>query len=269
MRFHLLTLFPELFAGYREASILGRAQAKGQVELQVVNIRDYAHDRHRSCDDYTYGGGAGMLLKPEPLAEALEAVPGVRVKSAEGFQLLPSGLNRVQGAPRVIFLTPSGRLWSQEMAEALAAEAEVVLICGRYEGVDQRVVDLFVTDEISIGDYVLGGGEVAAMVVVDTVARLIKGVIQEDSLAEESFRKGLLEYPQYTRPAEFRGLKVPEVLLSGHHAEIQRWRLRKSVERTLRNRPELIDRKGLSAEAREALREATNTGEEDGQDQGR
>jgi len=210
-----------------------------------------------------------MLLKPGPLAEALEAVPGVRVKTAESFQLRPAGLNRVQGGPRVIFLTPSGRLWSQAMAEALAEESEVVLVCGRYEGVDQRVVDLFVTDEISVGDYVLGGGEVAAMVVVDTVARLIKGVIKEDSLAEESFRKGLLEYPQYTRPAEFRGLKVPEVLLSGNHAEIQRWRLRKAVERTLRNRPQLIERKGLSAEARVALEESADTGEEDGQDQGR
>jgi tRNA (guanine37-N1)-methyltransferase len=269
VRFYLLTLFPELFEGYRNVSILGRAQAQGQVELQIVNIRDHARDRHRTCDDYTYGGGAGMLLKPGPLAEALEALPGVRVKTAETCAVSPSGLNRVQGCPRVIFLTPSGRLWRQEMAQALSAEEQVVLVCGRYEGVDQRVVDLFVTDEISVGDYVLGGGEVAAMVVVDTVARLIKGVIKEDSLAEESFRKGLLEYPQYTRPAEFRGLKVPEVLLSGHHAEIQRWRLRKSIEKTLRNRPELIDSKRLSPEAGKALEEVRDTGEDDGQDQGR
>lgn len=269
MRLHILTLFPELFEGYRNASILGRAQAQGQVELQIVNIRDFARDRHRTCDDYTYGGGAGMLMKPEPLAGALEAIPGVRVKSAESFAICPDGLNRVHGCPRVVFLTPSGRLWSQEMAERLSGEEQVVLVCGRYEGVDQRVIDLFVTDEISVGDYVLGGGEVAAMVVVDTVARLIKGVIKEDSLAEESFRTGLLEYPQYTRPAEFRGLKVPEVLLSGHHAEIQRWRLKKSVEKTLENRPDLMDGKRLSQEAREALEEVRDTGEDDGQDEGR
>jgi tRNA (guanine37-N1)-methyltransferase len=220
--FHILTLFPEIFDGYRKSSILARAVEQDQVRLDLINIRDFARDRHKTCDDATYGGGPGMVLKPEPLAAALESVPGVKRRRT-----------------RVLYLTPSGKLWSQGLAGDFAAEKRVAMICGRYEGIDQRIIDLFVTDEISVGNYVLSGGEVAAMVVIDTIVRLVKGVITEDSLAEESFSAGLLEYPQYTRPAVFRGLGVPEVLLSGNHAEIQRWRREKSFEKTRKFRPEL------------------------------
>lgn len=247
MIFHILTLFPEVFRGYREASILGRAVEQRQVQISLVDIRDFAHDRHRSCDDYTYGGGAGMVLKPGPLAEALRSIPSVR-----------------EGGARVIYLTPSGRLWNQALAERTAREREVVLICGRYEGIDQRIVDAFVHDEISVGDYVLAGGEVAAMVLIDSMVRLVEGVIKAHSLAEESFRQGLLEYPQYTRPAEFEGRKVPEVLLGGNHAQIERWRLRQSVARTLRYRPDLLRDRELPADVAEALREQGLKGDGEG-----
>jgi tRNA (guanine37-N1)-methyltransferase len=222
--FHILTLFPEIFEGYRRSSILARAVEQQQIELDLINIRDFARDKHKTCDDATYGGGPGMVLKPEPLAGALESVPGVKRRRT-----------------RVVYLTPSGILWSQELARDFAQESRVAMICGRYEGIDQRIIDLFVTDEISVGNYVLSGGEVAAMVVIDTIVRLVKGVITEESLAEESFSTGLLEYPQYTRPAVFRGLGVPEVLLSGNHAEIERWRREKSVEKTRKFRPELAN----------------------------
>jgi tRNA (guanine37-N1)-methyltransferase len=240
--FHILTLFPEVFEGYRQASILGRAAGQGRVELDLVNIRDFARDRHRTCDDYTYGGGAGMVLKPAPLAGALRSLPAVRERGQEG-------------GVRVICLTPSGRLWSQELAEQAARESELVLLCGRYEGIDQRIVDAFVTDEISVGDYVLAGGEVAAMVLVDSVVRLVEGVIKAQSLAEESFRQGLLEYPQYTRPALFEGRRVPEVLLNGDHARIERWRLEQSVAKTLRYRPELLRGRELPPEVAAIMEE--------------
>jgi tRNA (guanine37-N1)-methyltransferase len=238
--FHILTLFPEVFEGYRRASILGRAAGQGRVELDLVNIRDFARDRHRTCDDYTYGGGAGMVLKPAPLAEALRSIPAVR---------------EAGGGARVIYLTPSGRLWNQTLAGEAARESQIVLLCGRYEGIDQRIVDAFVTDEISVGDYVLAGGEVAAMVVVDTVVRLIEGVIKAQSLAEESFHRGLLEYPQYTRPALFEGRSVPEVLLGGDHARIERWRLEQSVAKTLRYRPELLRNRELPPEVAAIMEE--------------
>ena len=231
MIFHILTLFPEIFEGYRSSSILARAVQQRQVEVDLVNIRDFARDKHKVCDDATYGGGPGMVLKPEPLAGALESVPGVKRRRT-----------------RVIYLTPSGNLWSQALAREFAEESRVAMICGRYEGIDQRIIDLFVTDEISVGNYVLSGGEVAAMVVIDTIVRLVKGVITEDSLAEESFSAGLLEYPQYTRPAVFRGRGVPEVLLSGNHAQIERWRREKSVEKTRKFRPELSTEEGAAGE---------------------
>ena len=205
MMITILTLFPGLFDGFLTSSILARAIARELVTVKPVDIRDYAKDRHRVCDDAAYGGGPGMVMKAEPIAAALEA----------------------NGGPgrRVVYLTPAGRLYNQALASELAREEELVLLCGRYEGVDQRVIDAFVTDEISIGDYVLSGGEVAAMVVVDSMARLIPGVITGDSLEEESFASGLLEYPHYTRPEVFRGASVPEVLLSGHHEKIRQWRL--------------------------------------------
>ncbi len=237
----ILTLFPGLFDGFLTSSILARAISRGLIEVRLVDIRDYAKDRHRVCDDAAYGGGPGMVMKPEPIAGALEAI-GAR----------PGGLEAPTGA-RVAYLTPAGRPYTQALASELAQVKELVLLCGRYEGVDQRVIDAFVTDEISIGDYVLSGGEVAAMAVVDSIARLIPGVITGDSLEEESFASGLLEYPHYTRPEVFRGVSVPEVLLSGHHEKIRRWRLTKSIEKTMKLRPELLQSDSLPVEARELL----------------
>lgn len=224
MTFRVLTLFPGIFEGYRASSIVGKTVARGTLVLDLVNVRDYALDRHRSCDDAPYGGGAGMVMKPEPLGRAIEGVwrPGVPV----------------------IYLSPAGRLFDQRRARELARLEEVLLVCGRYEGVDQRVLDLYVTEELSVGDYVLAGGEVAAMVVIDAVTRLLEGVIAGESLREESFGEGaggpLLEYPHYTRPELWRGLRVPEVLLSGHHAQIARWRRERSLEKTRALRPELL-----------------------------
>jgi len=216
----ILSLFPDILKGYFVDSIMSRAVGKGLIDYELVNIRDYAYDKHHVCDDSPYGGGAGMVIKAEPLAKSLDSI-GVKGK-------------------RVIYPTPSGRVFSQSIARELAAEEELIFICGRYEGIDQRVIDLYVDDEISIGDYVISSGEIATLVLVDAVYRLIEGVIAGDSLEEESFTQSLLEYPHYTRPEVFRGLAVPKVLLGGHHAEIEAWRLRKRVEKTLRTRSDLL-----------------------------
>ena len=222
MIIHVLTLFPDFFKGFLESSILARAIRRGIVDIRVVNIRDFALDKHRSCDDYTYGGGPGMVLKPEPVARALESV--------------------IKGNERIVCTTPSGRLFSQRMAEEFSGENSLVILCGRYEGIDQRIIDMYVTDEVSIGDYILSGGEIAAEVIIDATVRLVKGVINDVSLKEESLENGLLEYPQYTRPEVFRERKVPPVLLSGNHEEIRKWRLHKSIEKTLMVRPEIIEK---------------------------
>jgi tRNA (guanine37-N1)-methyltransferase len=243
----ILTLFPGLFEGYLESSILGRAIARGLVRVTAVDIRDFATDKHHVCDDAGYGGGPGMVMKPEPVAAAIEAV------STPGR--------------RVVYLTPAGRRFTQGVAEELSREPGFTLMCGRYEGIDQRVIDAFVTDELSIGDYVLSGGEVAAMAVVDAVVRLVPGVITGESLEEESFAQGLLEYPHYTRPEDFRGMRVPEVLLSGHHANIRRWRLAKSIEKTMRNRPELLDSPALPEEVRELAARISKEGDGHGPDE--
>jgi len=248
VRVTILTLFPGLFQGFLESSILARAIARGIVVVRLVDIRDFAVDKHHVCDDAAYGGGPGMVMKPEPIAAALEA------SSAPGA--------------RVVYLTPAGRRFTQRVAEELAGEAELTLLCGRYEGIDQRVIDAFVTDELSVGDYVLSGGEVAAMALVDAIARLVPGVITGESLEEESFSGGLLEYPHYTRPEEFRGMKVPEVLLSGHHEKIRQWRLRKSVEKTMRHRPELLDSESLPEEAQEIVRRIRREGDDNGRHEG-
>ena len=248
MTFTILTLFPGLFEGFLGSSILARAIERGLVSVRLIDIRDHAIDRHRVCDDAAYGGGPGMVMKPEPIAAALEAAGSA--------------------GRRVLYLTPAGRQFTQRTAGELAKGEGIVLLCGRYEGVDQRVIDAFVTDEVSLGDYVLSGGEVAAMVVVDSVARLVPGVIAEGSLEEESFSRGLLEYPHYTRPEVFRGMRVPEVLLSGHHEKIRRWRLLKSIEKTMRNRPDLLDSDGLPEEARELARKIGKEGEGHGYDEG-
>lgn len=223
MKFHILTLFPEMFAGVLSLGVTGRAVENGTLDVKLYNIRDYASDRHRTVDDAPYGGGAGMVMKVEPLAGCIEAVR----KSAPEARLL--------------LASPGGKPFDQKMAEDLAAEGEVIILCGRYEGIDERVKELFSATEFSIGDYVLTGGEIAAMTVVDTVARLVPGVLGSDeSAGDESFSDGLLEYPQYTRPPEFRGLQVPAMLLSGNHSEIARWRREKSLQKTALIRPDLL-----------------------------
>ena len=226
MTFTVLTLFPELLAPFVATSIIGRAVDRGLIDIETVDIRDYADDPHNTCDDSPYGGGAGMVLKAEPVSHAIESV-----------------LRRRSSRPRTVYLTAGGAPFDRHLAQRWAAEGrELLLIAGRYEGVDQRLVDMFVDDEVSIGDYVLIGGEVAAMAVMEAVARLVPGVIQAASLEEESFEGDVLEYPQYTRPAVFRGVPVPPVLLSGDHARIREWRRRQATERTARLRPDLLRR---------------------------
>jgi len=227
MKYTVLTLFPEIPDAFFANSIMAKAIKRGIIEYQAVNIRDFATDKHKTCDDAPYGGGPGMLMLPEPLDLAIKSV-------------LPS--ENVTEKPRVVYLSPSGRQFNQEIARELASEKELILICGRYEGIDQRIIDRYVDDEISVGDYVLSSGEVAALAVIDATYRLVDSVICAESLDEESFSGGLLEYPQFTRPEIFDTMKVPEVLLSGHHEQIRLWRLEKRVEKTMRERPDLIQR---------------------------
>ncbi len=240
MKYTILTLFPEIVKAYFEASIMKRAVAAGLIDYSLVNIRDYATDKHRKCDDEVFGGGAGMLMKPEPLDRALAAAGSPEV--------------------RTVFVTPSGRLFNQAMAQELSREENLVILCGRYEGVDQRIIDSRITDEISIGDYVLSSGEIAAMVLVDAIYRLRPGVISGESLEEESFSKGLLEYPQYTRPAIYDTMQVPDVVVSGNHAQIARWRLKASIAKTLAYRPELLSEDRLPQEVGGLLREVIDEG---------
>jgi tRNA (guanine37-N1)-methyltransferase len=235
MHIHILTLFPNMFTAPLGESIVRRAIDRGLVQIAIYNIRDYATDRHHMVDDSPYGGGPGMVLKPEPIFKAVEAVLGEK----EGA-----------GIP-VLLLTPQGRIFDQQVARELAKNGDMVLICGHYEGVDERVRECLATDEISIGDYILSGGELAAMVVVDAVVRQLPDVLgSEESVGEDSHVNGLLEYPQYTRPQSFRGWEVPEVLLSGNHAEIAGWRREQSLRRTIKRRPELLERAALSEEDR-------------------
>jgi tRNA (guanine37-N1)-methyltransferase len=225
MRFDIITIFPELFTAVLECGIIRRAVQSGLVDIRVVNLRDFTRDRHRSVDDRPYGGGEGMVFMPGPLFEAIEFCRGPE-RDANS---------------QVVLLTPQGKTWSQNLAEEFATIPHLLLICGRYEGVDQRVIDSLVDREISIGDFVLTGGEVPAMVVLDSVVRLIPGALGcSDSAVNESFSTGLLDYPQYTRPAEYRGQAVPGVLLSGDHARIEKWRKEKALEKTKQARPELI-----------------------------
>lgn len=220
MKFHVLTLFPEIPRAFFESSIMAKAVERGIIAYDLVNIRDFAYDKHKTCDDSPYGGGAGMLMLPEPLGRALDSVKAYK--------------------KRVIYVTPSGKPLTQKLAQELSQEEELVFICGRYEGIDQRIIDSWVDDEISIGDYVLSSGEIAATVIIDAVYRLVDGVISSESLQEESYSDGLLEYPQYTRPEVYNGMTVPEVLLSGHHENIRKWRLEKRLAKTLANRPDMI-----------------------------
>ncbi|MBI1996923.1 MAG: tRNA (guanosine(37)-N1)-methyltransferase TrmD [Deltaproteobacteria bacterium] len=267
LSFTIITIFPEMFASPLGHSILKKAQEKGLISVRLVDPRDFATDKHRMTDDYPYGGGQGMVMKPEPLVAAIEAVRGKR--SPTGKPAAPSGTPvgrspeqeppakagaRVEGSPhaRVILLSPQGSVFNQRHAARLAQEKELVLICGRYEGVDERVKS-FVDEELSIGDYTLSGGEPAANVVIDAVARLIPGVLgNEGSAADESFVNGLLEYPQYTRPEDFRGMKVPDVLLSGDHERVARWRREMSLKLTRERRPDLLEKTALTAEEKNA-----------------
>jgi len=239
MLFDVLTLFPGMFESPMRESIVGKAQERGFIGVRVHNIRDYATDRHQMTDDRPFGGGEGMVMKPEPIVRALE------------------GLKDSGPPARVVALSPQGRLFDQQIAWELSRLPRLALICGRYEGVDERVAEHFADDELSIGDYVLTGGELAAMIVIDAVARLIPGVLgNAASAATESFTEPILEYPQYTRPQDFRGHAVPEILLSGHHEEIRRWRRGQALLRTKLRRPDLFARLELTAQDRKLLRAA-------------
>lgn len=233
MRIDVMTIFPQMFDGLLDYSIVGRARENGLVDLKFHDIRAYTHDKHHVVDDYPFGGGPGMVLKPEPIFEAVEAV----IKESD-MTPIP-----------IILLSPQGRLFDQKVARELAGCEHFILICGRYEGIDERVARYLASDEVSVGDYVLSGGEIAAMVVVDCVVRLLPGAVgSEESIVEDSHMEGLLEYPQYTRPAEYRGWAVPTVLLSGNHSQIARWRRQQSLLRTAERRPDLLEKISLSEE---------------------
>lgn len=230
MNFHILTLFPEMVLQGLKTSIIGRAVEHGHITIDATNIRDFSNNRHNHVDDYPYGGGAGMVMQPEPVYQAFQAAT-----------------QNMTGPKRVIYLTPQGKVFSQSMAEDLAKEENLIFLCGHYEGIDERVLDMIVTDYVSIGDYVLTGGELPAMVMIDAISRKVPGVLNnEDSSEIETFYDNLLEYPQYTRPEVFEGRQVPEVLLSGHHANIAAWRREQSIERTLASRPDLLEHANLS-----------------------
>src|SRR5512145_202403 len=250
MQFEVFTLLPEVFPPYLESSILQRARQRGLLEVRVHNIRDYTHDKHHTTDDTPYGGGGGMVMKPGPVFEAVESVLGP-----------VSGRTQPAAVP-VILMTPQGRVFTQRVAEELSHYERIALLCGRYEGVDERIREHLVTDEISIGDYVLTGGELPALMVVDAVSRLIPGVLGDPTGAEDdSHSMGLLEYPHYTKPPEFRGWKVPDVLASGNHAKIEKWRREQALQRTFRKRPDMIEKAELSDKDRdfiESLKEQEN-----------
>lgn len=218
MKINILTLFPDFFNSFKEESIIGRAVNSGKLQINVINIRDYCFDKHKQADDIPFGGGAGMVMKPEPLIRALEELGG-----------------------KVLYPSPQGKHFNQQLAIDLSQEEEITIICGHYEGIDERVVENYVDMEVSVGDFVLTGGEIPAMLIADCVARMVPGVIKKESYENDSFFNGLLDYPHYTRPAEFQGMKVPDVLLSGHHKNIDEWRLKQSLKRTLERRPDILE----------------------------
>lgn len=271
MNFHILTLFPEMVMDGLNTSIIGRAVAAGRLSIEAVNIRDYAFNKHQSVDDYPYGGGAGMLMQAEPVYLAYKAV-AEKISAAgdaalEGADMGPEGGESAgqerdtrpasgKKRPRVVYLSPQGAVFNQKMAEELTREEDLILLCGHYEGIDERVLEEIVTDYVSIGDYVLTGGELPAMVMVDAISRLVPGVLHNDVSAEfESFQDNLLEYPQYSRPEEWHGKKVPPVLLSGHHANIEKWRREQSIIRTYERRPDLLEKCELNEKEKQWFRE--------------
>ncbi|MDE6957011.1 MAG: tRNA (guanosine(37)-N1)-methyltransferase TrmD [Lachnospiraceae bacterium] len=235
MQFYIMTLFPDMVMDGLNTSIIGRAVNKGLLSIEAVNIRDYAFNKHNSVDDYPYGGGAGMLMQAEPVYQCYKALA-----------------EKIENRPRVVYLSPQGKTFNQTMAEEFAKEEELVFLCGHYEGIDERVLEEIVTDYVSIGDYVLTGGELPAMIMVDAVSRLVPGVLHNDVSAEfESFQDNLLEYPQYSRPEIWHDKQVPPVLLSGHHVNIEKWRREQSVIRTAENRPDLLEKAELSEKEKE------------------
>jgi len=258
MQFEVFTLLPEVFPSYLETSILKRARERNLITVNVHNIRDYTHDKHHTTDDTPYGGGGGMVMKPEPVFEAIETVLGLRDLTTEitestekikesSVDSVPSVVNPLN-IP-IILLTPQGRVFNQRIAKELSQYPKIALLCGRYEGIDERIRENLVTDEISIGDYVLTGGEIPALIVIDAVARLLPDVLGDPTGAEDdSHAMGLLEYPHYTRPPEFRGSKVPDVLTSGDHAKIDKWRREQALERTFRKRPDMLEKAELTKE---------------------
>ena len=245
MQFEVFTLLPEVFPPYLESSILQRARQRGLIDVHIHDIRAYTHDKHHTTDDTPYGRGGGMVMKPEPTFEAIETVLGL-----DALHPQPVPFDPTQGKPvPVILLTPQGRVFNQRLAEELSRYKRIALLCGRYEGVDERIREHLVTDEISIGDYVLTGGELPALILIDALTRLLPGVLGDPGGAEDdSHSMGLLEYPHYTRPPEFRGWKVPEVLLSGDHAKIEKWRREQALSRTFTKRPDMIEKAELSKE---------------------
>ncbi|GMQ64764.1 tRNA (guanosine(37)-N1)-methyltransferase TrmD [Vallitalea maricola] len=237
MKFNIMTLFPDMIKQGLGSSIIGKAQEKNLIEIDTINIRDYAYNKHKQVDDYPYGGGAGMVMQPEPIYEAYKSIT-----------------SKLSNKPRVIYLTPQGKTFNQEMAMELSKEEELIFLCGHYEGIDERVIDMIVTDEVSIGDYILTGGELAVMVMIDAISRLIPDVLSNGvSATTESFDDNLLEYPQYTRPAVFMDKKVPDILLSGHHKNIDQWRREQSLIRTYNKRPDLLEKAELSEKDKKIL----------------
>lgn len=246
MQFYIMTLFPEMVMNGLNTSIIGRAAAKGLLSIEAINIRDYAFNKHHSVDDYPYGGGAGMLMQAEPVYQCYRAVE-----------------EKVGKKPRVVYLSPQGKTFNQTMAEEFAKEEELVFLCGHYEGIDERVLEEIVTDYVSIGDYVLTGGELPSMIMVDAISRLIPGVLHNNASAEfESFQDNLLEYPHYSRPETWHDKKVPPVLLSGHHVNIEKWRREQSVIRTAKNRPDLLEKAELTQKEKELVKEIVEKREE-------
>ena len=241
MKIDIITIFPQMVEEVFKVGVQNRAQESGLLQVRVHNLRDFAEDKHRTVDDYPYGGGSGMLLKPAPIFNAVKAITTI-----DGYS---EAISSEQQVPRIIYLTPQGRTLTQKLAEQLSLESHLILICGRYKGIDERVRQKLVTDEISIGDYVLSGGELPALVLIDAIVRLIPGAIGDyESAQDDSFSGDLLDCPHYTRPAEYEGMKVPEVLLSGHHENVRRWRRQQSLKRTFELRPELLDTAYLSDE---------------------
>ncbi len=249
MNFYILTLFPDMVSQGLNTSIIGRAAGRGLLSIRTVNIRDYAFNKHQSVDDYPYGGGAGMLMQAEPVYLAYEA-------AAEEIRTRRQECKKPEKKPRVVYLSPQGAVFHQNMAEELAKEEDLIFLCGHYEGIDERVLEEIVTDQVSIGDYVLTGGELPAMVMVDTISRLVPGVLHNDVSAEsESFQDNLLEHPQYSRPEVWHGKRVPEVLLSGHHANILKWKREQSILRTKERRPDLLERCALTEQEKAWIEE--------------